>query len=114
MTAVREVLVVLDAERAAQARSAVGAHAHIVQELLPRLLVCHCDESSLAAVRAVAGVVAVCVDEVPQRIAATASDEERLFIDAWKLRRVPKGPRVGDGLDWDAPGFVPPPDAPPA
>lgn len=35
----------------------------------------------------------------------------RLFVDSWRQQHH-KGPRIGEGLDWDAPGFEPP-DRPP-
>jgi hypothetical protein len=38
--------------------------------------------------------------------------EERMFVDAWRLRRQPKQ-RQGNGLAWDSPGFEPP-DLPPS
>jgi len=39
-------------------------------------------------------------------------DGGRLFVDGWRQSR-DKGPRVGEGLAWDAPGFQPP-DRPPS
>jgi hypothetical protein len=35
------------------------------------------------------------------------TDDERLFVEAWRLRFAPKQ-RPGEGLAWDAPGFEPP------
>lgn len=43
-----------------------------------------------------------------ERMGLTAA--ERVFVAAWELRSggLHPGPRVGDGLPWDAPGFEPP------
>jgi hypothetical protein len=50
-------------------------------------------------------------DDVPPKIYDGLSTQERLFVDAWRSRRLPKV-RPGDHLPWDAPGFLPP-DGPP-
>jgi hypothetical protein len=53
------------------------------------------------------GLVYLDADEQPP---VALSADERLFVDAWRLRFTPKE-RPGDGRNWDSPGFQPP-DAP--
>jgi hypothetical protein len=53
--------------------------------------------------------------ELPPDVEASLSPQEKLFVHAWRLRGTPDfvtKHRPGDGLPWDAPGFLPP-DAPP-
>jgi hypothetical protein len=46
-------------------------------------------------------------DDPPPRLPPDLTQSERLFVAAWEARRQPKS-RVGEGLSWDAPGFLPP------
>jgi hypothetical protein len=48
--------------------------------------------------------------DADEQAPVTLSADERLFVDAWRLRFTPKE-RPGDGQNWDSPGFQPP-DAP--
>lgn len=47
---------------------------------------------------------------LPAEEVARLTAAERLFVAAWELRSsgLHPGPRVGEGLPWDAPGFEPP------
>ncbi|GAB2937722.1 hypothetical protein [Streptomyces heilongjiangensis] len=46
-------------------------------------------------------------DDLPQRVYDRLSEQEQLFVNAWKVRRTPKQ-RPGNHLTWDAPGRIPP------
>lgn len=47
---------------------------------------------------------------LPEEERAGLTAAERVFVAAWELRSsgLHPGPRVGEGLPWDAPGFEPP------
>jgi hypothetical protein len=111
---VDEFLVVLDPVPAAAATEdplpALRAAARVTQVLSRRLVLVQAGGAELvAAVRAVPGVALVQTDPAAElSVDATGLDEkERLFVAAWRARSRPKQ-RPGEGLDWDAPGFLPP------
>lgn len=82
----------------------------LVQTHPPRLAIVRAGAEELRT--GAAGTVAVLnpssVDEVEAALQSPLSESERLFVEAWLLRRRPKENRKGDGLPWDAPGFTPP------
>ena len=43
-----------------------------------------------------------------QKVLDELEPTEQMFIDGWLLRRAGKSDRPGEGLDWDAPGRLPP------
>ena len=59
------------------------------------------------------GVSSVSEGAVAPELLGGLDEAEALFVSAWASRsEVPKLPRPGDGVDWDAGGFEPP-DPPP-
>ena len=62
-----------------------------------------------AAARGTAGAVAVAGD---RQVLQELDDGARLFVEAWLTPPRDAKDRPGDGLPWDAPGFLPP-DPPP-
>lgn len=105
----RERLVILEARLADEARAKLEAVGLVTQVLRPRLLLIRADpkvDESVARIKGVLGIY----DAVPPSLPSDLSSEERVFISAWDARRQPKT-RPGEGLPWDAPGFVAP-DAP--
>ncbi|MFD3530191.1 hypothetical protein [Streptomyces sp. NPDC058664] len=46
-------------------------------------------------------------DDLPPEAYDRLSDQEQLFVNAWRARRTPKQ-RPGNHLPWDAPGHLPP------
>lgn len=51
--------------------------------------------------------IAVYASAPPPAVMAGLSAAEQLFVAGWIARTTPKV-RPGEGLSWDAPGFVPP------
>ena len=90
----------------------VSALVDVTQRLPPRLAIVQGDEGALAKLRDVSGIVVVTSGDVPDQISSVLSESERLFAQGWVLGRSPKQ-RKGDGLAWDADGFLPP-DRPPS
>ena len=80
----------------------------VEQAAAPRLAVIRADEEGIRAVQKLRGISGVYLDDVPSAERARLGPTERLFIDAWELRKRPKLHRKGEGLPWDAPGFLPP------
>jgi len=87
----------------------------VVSTMGQRLVVARVAPNGLSVLRALPGVMAV-VDKATDLAAKSGAfgltDTEALFASAWAAQGQKKSPRVGAGLDWDAPGFEPP-DAPP-
>ena len=80
----------------------------MVHTASPRLVVGE-PAASDAAVRGIEGVVAVSAGELPQSLLDRLAPEEQLFATAWasRMAETPKQ-RRGEGMAWDARGFVPP------
>jgi hypothetical protein len=77
----------------------------------PRLLLLRIEPGELAAARAHAAVAHV----VSERAQASAlqptpplTAEDALFVSAFAAQGSKSGPRPGEGLDWDSPGFTAP------
>lgn len=105
-----ELLVVLATGAGADAAAAVGRVAPVLQTAGTRVLIVDAAPAAAARLRAVAGVARVVTD--PRMLGAVDDLDagEQLFAQAWAARQTdPKsGPRRGDGMAWDAPGFDPP------
>ncbi len=102
-----EVLVIVEPGRVDEVLGGITQGVTVTQRLPPRLAVVTGDDDDLTALQHLPGVVAV----VESSVSASARDElnptERLFVEAWLRRQQPKV-RPGEGLPWDAPGFLPP------
>lgn len=106
----RELLVILEGERAAQALDRIRAGHRVAQEASPRVVVVEAaapDEE--ARMRAIPGVRAVITGGDPAPDAVEGLDQgDVLFARAWSLRMKGAKRRAGEGLPWDAPGLEPP------
>jgi hypothetical protein len=90
------------------AREAVQQRCHVVSALPPRLLVVEADEHAAHALRLLPGVADV-ISWPANTLPDVLNETERLFVHAWRQNQsTPDKPRPGDGLNWDAEGFVPP------
>jgi hypothetical protein len=77
----------------------------------PRLLLVRIEPGELAAARAHAAVAQVVSDRVEASALQTTpplTAGEALFVSAFAAQGRKSGPRPGEGLDWDSPGFTPP------
>jgi hypothetical protein len=83
----------------------------VVGAMPPRLLLVRLEPDELAAARAHPAVDALVGDRA-QAAALTPtpplSAAEALFVSAFAAQGRKSGPRPGEGLDWDSPGFTPP------
>jgi hypothetical protein len=104
--ALRELLAVLEPGLADEALAQLRAVANITQVLPPRLALIRADPDTMARARRIQGVLDVYEDVAPA-LPLDLTPSERVFISAWQARRQPKT-RRGEGLSWDAPGFLPP------
>lgn len=107
---IRELLVILSGERTEEALKQLSAKYNVQQVASPRVLVVEGTQNELAGLRAVPGVLAATAGELPPTVLEGLDQSETLFVAAW-LSRTKEGPskqRPGEGLSWDAPGFVPP------
>lgn len=112
---VDEFLVVLDPASATAAAEAplpaLRAAARVTQVMSDRVVLVQAEGPELVAtLRAVPGVALVLTEpeaEPSVDDAVGLDEKERLFVAAWRARARPKQ-RPGEGLDWDAPGFLPP------
>jgi hypothetical protein len=102
-----EVLVVLGAATAPDSLAALRRQYQVTSVLPPRLVVLPggVDINALGRLRGVEAILAQPSDEAP----ASLSEPERLFVSAWRARQhADAKTRAGEGLNWDAPGFLPP------
>lgn len=87
--------------------------ARVTQKISPRVCIVAADDD--AAIEKLRSRDAVVVLEpggaLPSGVRETLTPSEAMFVDAFVQRSRPKT-RLGDGLDWDAEGFLPP-DPPP-
>jgi hypothetical protein len=102
-----EALVILDSAASADALAELRHVAHVTQLLPPRIALISMSAEGTEVVRRIRGVEGVYVDDVPVETRGRLEPNERMFVDAWAARRRPKV-RVGDKLDWDARGLLPP------
>lgn len=101
----REVLVVLRAATATESLERLKRQSHVISVLPPRLVVL-APGASREALGSLPGVEAV-LAQTPGEVPPSLTDAEQLFVSAWRARAEDKT-RVGEGLPWDAPGFLPP------
>jgi hypothetical protein len=102
----REFLVILEPRLADKTLAQLRAIANVTQVLAPRLALVRADPETMARAAQIGGVLDVSDDTLPE-LPQDLSPSERLFVSAWEARRQPKT-RPGEGLSWDAPGFLPP------
>ena len=102
----REFLVVLEPLLADKTLAQLRAITNVTQVLAPRLVLVRTDPETIAHVAQMEGVLDVSDDILPE-LPQELTPSERLFVSAWEARRQPKI-RPGEGLPWDAPGFLPP------
>lgn len=102
----REFLVVLEPRLADLALAHLRATGNVTQVLAPRLALVRADPDAMARAAQIEGVLNVSDDTLPE-LPQDLTPSERLFVSAWEARRQPKT-RPGEGLSWDAPGFLPP------
>lgn len=102
----RELLIILEPRLADEALSQLRSVANVTQVLAPRLALVRADPETMARVARIGGVLDV-YDDAFSELPPNLTPSERLFVSAWQARRQPKT-RLGEGLSWDAPGFLPP------
>jgi len=83
---------------------------HIRQIHLPRLAIAYVSTSDVKVIEKIKGVQVVYVNEIPLTIIQTMTPAEKIFANAWQLRKKQdnKKERPGDQLPWDTEGFDPP------
>jgi len=102
-----EVLVVLEPATAPDSLAALRRQYQVTSVLPPRLVVltAGADTEALGRLRGVEAILAPASDDEP----ASLTESERLFVSAWRARQhADTKTRTGEGLAWDAPGFLPP------
>ena len=103
----REVLVIFRADVTAEARAQLENQYAVKSWLPPRIAVLANggNVEQLRGLPEVEAVVADPADTIPESLA----ESERIFVGAWQTRQHGGGKsRRGEGLAWDAPGFLPP------
>jgi hypothetical protein len=104
-----EALVILKSPTASKITDSIATRAKVTQIASPRVFVVSSDHSSLNAIAQLAGVANVLTEpDAPLPDISWLDQNERLFIKGWLMARQPKTRGKGEGLSWDAPGFLPP------
>lgn len=111
----RDLLVILSGDRAAESFKQVSANYRVHHVASPRIIAVECPPGELAGLRSIPGVTVVTSGGVPSKVMEGLDDSEALFVTAWlsRIKEEPAKQRLGEGLSWDAPGFLPP-DPPPS
>ena len=99
-----ELLVLADRATFADTLRTLRATATVTHVLRPIVIVSGADP---AVLRRFEGVREVVTDDLSAAARHDLEPEARTFVDAWRRRSAPRD-RRGDGLAWDAPGFLPP------
>lgn len=104
-----ELLVVLDERNSALALETVKNRFQVSSTMQPRLaVVIASDAAQTTELLAIPGVLDVIADP-GSPIPESLNETEKLFAGAWQMRQtLNRKTRVGEGLSWDAPGFLPP------
>lgn len=108
-----EALIILQSSLSANERAAIARVAPVRQAISDRVfvadvLVADVAGTGLDALRATPGISRVVTGGEPVDTLPEMTDAERLFARAWLSARGAVKTRRGEGLDWDAPGMVPP------
>lgn len=103
----QELMLILNADRDLD-----DAHERyrVTQKVSPRVLIVELiGNATKEELKAMSGVDAVLVsgEKPASEIIASLTETEALFLEAFTKRSQPKA-RPGEGLDWDAGGFLPP------
>jgi hypothetical protein len=107
----RELLLILDAH---QPSTNLLQRYRVTQKASPRVVIVEGgDDSTKEELQTIEGVEVVLEpgERPSSDVRGALSDAELLFVDAYAQRARPKK-RQGEGLNWDAEGFLPP-DKPP-
>lgn len=103
-----ERLVVLAATGADAALAELRARHPVLGTLPPRLVVADLDDGQADALRRLPSTEAV-VSGPDEPLPPSLDEGEQLFARGWQQRsRGGEKERPGEGLPWDAPGFLPP------
>ena len=103
-----EALIILQSSLSADQRAAIARVAPVKQSISDRVFVAEVAGTGLDDLRATPGIARVVTGGEPVDTLPAMTDTERLFARAWLSSRGEVKSRRGEGLDWDAPGMVPP------
>ena len=103
-----EALIILQSSLSADQRAAIARVAPVKQSISDRVFVAEVAGTGLDDLRATPGIDRVVTGGESVDTLPAMTDTERLFARAWLSSRGEVKSRRGDGLDWDAPGMVPP------
>lgn len=106
----RDYLLLLEPSAATPALDQLKRVASVIHMHHPRIVIVKTVPSLETRLQEINGVIGI-YRRPMQELPTDLTDSERLFVRAWERSFQPKS-RPGDGLSWDAPGFVPP-DMPP-
>ncbi len=102
-----EVLVLFKEPPSPRAMTNLKARYRVTSLMPPRLVVLDMQENELPELQRMAGVEAVLTGPTSS-LPASLTEQERLFITGWLQRRHGGKQRKGEGLPWDAEGYLPP------
>ena len=102
-----ELLAVITGQQPDQALHALLRHCEVTQRVSARVLLVRL-RHSVESTPTLEGVHIFSTPDIPDEILELLNDQESLFVAAWRMRIGQEKKRLGEGLDWDAPGFKPP------
>ena len=107
MVQAQEALVILGPETKPEARAAVANLAPILHSSSDRVFVVRSEPENIERIRQLPSVAKILAGTESEEALPPLPETDLLFSKAWLMSKQPKT-RKGEGLAWDAPGFLPP------
>jgi hypothetical protein len=103
-----EHLIIIEGKEPDEALMRLREHYEVTQSASKRVFLVRGDRSGRSLPKQ-EGLHIFSTPDIPEEILSSLDDKESLFVSAWRTRlQQPKKKRLGEGLDWDHPGFKPP------
>lgn len=80
----------------------------VVQSYPPRIAILRASVEQVQGIKGIVVLDPAKLEATESAIKPPLSETERFFVNAWLLGRQAKPSRKGEGLPWDAPGYLPP------
>jgi len=105
---VSEHLIIITGEKPEATLIWLREHHEVTQSVSTRVFLVRGDPPQLSVPKR-EGLHIFSTPDVPEEILNSLDATESLFVSAWRTRfQQPLKKRLGEGLDWDHPGFKPP------
>lgn len=105
---VSEHLIIITGPEPEETLMLLREHFEVTQSVSKRVFLVRGAQSGLRVPKR-EGLHTFSTPDIPEETLRSLDDKESLFVSAWRTRlQQPPKKRVGEGLNWDHPGFIPP------